>query len=91
MAGRLARISSKADAALEGRYSDTSSSEDEAMRAVPRGCLGKVGAAMVASARAGEDEYARPEAEEGYESVVDQGQFRNLQVGVGYQDGEPIV
>ena len=83
MAARLARIGSKADAALEGRYSDTDSSEDETMRAVPRGCLGKAGVAMVASAKAGEDEYARPESS--YESVVDQSQFRNLQVGVGYQ------
>ena len=56
---RLARIASKADAALDGRYSETDSSEDEAMRAVPRGCLGKAGVALVAASRAGEDEYAR--------------------------------
>ena len=83
MASRLARIASKADAALDGRYDSTSSEEEEEMRAVPRGCLGKVGAAMVASAKAGEDEYARPDGERS--SVVDQAQFRNLQVGVGYR------
>lgn len=76
-------IASKADAALDGRYDSTSSEEEEEMRAVPRGCLGKVGAAMVASAKAGEDEYARPDGERS--SVVDQAQFRNLQVGVGYR------
>ena len=58
MAGRLARIRSKADNALDGgRYSETDSSEDEAMRAVPRGCLGKAGVALVAQAKAGENEY----------------------------------
>ena len=83
MAARLARIASKADAALDGRYSETDSSEDEAMRAVPRGCLGKAGVALVAASRAGEDEYARPETARA--SVVDTNQFRNTQVGVGYQ------
>ena len=56
MANRLARIRSKADSALDGRYSDTDSSEDEQMRAVPKGCLGRAGVAMVRSAKAGEDE-----------------------------------
>ena len=70
MANRLARIRSKADNALDGRYSETDSSEDEAMRAVPTGCLGKAGRAMLQQARAGEDETQR-EAVEGA-SVVDQ-------------------
>ena len=44
MAGRLARVRSKADSALDGhRYESTDSSDDEAMRAVPAGCLGRTG------------------------------------------------
>ena len=60
MAGRLARVRSKADSALDGhRYESTDSSDDEAMRAVPAGCLGRTGVRLVAEARAGEDERGR--------------------------------
>ena len=84
MAGRLARVRSKADSALDGhRYESTDSSDDEAMRAVPAGCLGRTGVRLVAEARAGEDERGRT-GEKGY-SVVDTNQFRNTQVGSGYQ------
>ena len=84
MAGRLARVRSKADSALDGhRYESTDSSDDEAMRAVPAGCLGLTGVRLVAEARAGEDESGRT-GEKGY-SVVDTNQFRNTQVGSGYQ------
>ena len=76
MAGRLARVRSKADSALDGhRYESTDSSDDEAMRAVPAGCLGRTGVRLVAEARAGEDERGRT-GEKGY-SVVDTNQFRN--------------
>jgi hypothetical protein len=84
MAGRLARIRSKADCALDGhRNEETDSSDDEAMRAVPAGCLGRTGVRLVAESRAGEDETERS-GEKGY-SVVDTNQFRNTQVGAGYQ------
>ena len=84
MAGRLARVRSKADSALDGhRYESTDSSDDEAMRAVPAGCLGRTGVRLVAEARAGEDERGST-GEKGY-SVVDTNQFRNTQVGSGYQ------
>ena len=84
MAGRLARVRSKADSALDGhRYESTDSSDDEQMRAVPAGCLGRTGVRLVAEARAGEDERGRT-GEKGY-SVVDTNQFRNTQVGAGYQ------
>ena len=84
MAGRLARVRSKADSALDGhRYESTDSGDDEAMRAVPAGCLGRTGVRLVAEARAGEDERGRT-GEKGY-SVVDTNQFRNTQVGSGYQ------
>ena len=84
MAGRLARVRSKADSALDGhRYESTDSSDDEQMRAVPAGCLGRTGVRLVAEARAGEDERGRA-GEKGY-SVVDTNQFRNTQVGSGYQ------
>lgn len=84
MAGRLARIRSKADSALDGhRNEETDSSDDEAMRAVPAGCLGRTGVRLVAESRAGEDETERS-GEKGY-SVVDTNQFRNTQVGAGYQ------
>jgi len=53
------------------------------MRAVPAGCLGRTGVRLVAEARAGEDERGRT-GEKGY-SVVDTNQFRNTQVGSGYQ------
>ena len=66
MAGRLARVRSKADSALDGhRYESTDSSDDEAMRAVPAGCLGRTGVRLVAEARAGEDERGRT-GEKGY-------------------------
>ena len=84
MAGRRARVRSKADRALDGHpYESTDSSDDEAMRAVPAGCLGRTGVRLVAEARAGEDERGRT-GEKGY-SVVDTNQFRNTQVGSGYQ------
>ena len=84
MAGRLARVRSKADSGLDGhRYESTDSSDDEAMRAVPSRCLGRTGVRLVAEARAGEDERGRT-GEKGY-SVVDTNQFRNTQVGSGYQ------
>ena len=84
MAGRLARVRSKADSALDGhRYESTDSSDDEAMRAVPAGCLGRTGVRLVAEARAGEDERGRT-GEKG-QSVVATNQFRNTQVGSGYQ------
>ena len=52
MAGRLARVRSKADSALDGhRYESTDSSDDEAMRAVPAGCLGRTGVRLVAEAK----------------------------------------
>jgi len=61
----------------------TSSSEDEAMRAVPAGVLGRAGRELLDKARAGEDEYARREP--AASSIVDQSQFRNVDVGRGYQ------
>ena len=87
MAGRLARVRSKADSALDGhRYESTDSSDDEAMRAgAGRMCLaGTGGVRLVAEARAGEDVERGRTGEKGY-SVVDTNQFRNTQVGSGYQ------
>ena len=70
MAGRLARVRSKADSALDGhRYESTDSSDDEAMRAVPAGCLGRTGVRLVAEARAGEDERGRT-GQKGYSVVL---------------------
>jgi len=84
MAARLSRLASKADSAMNGRYDDTSSDEEEEMRAVPKGCLGRVGVEMMRAARAGEDETQRVDAG-AYGSIVDQTQFRNLKVNEGYQ------